>query len=87
MFLVWENDTGEIEITLIKIVEDFILDPGINHISKKEATDESVVGLKLFDKPIIGYASANDELYEKFKIDEKITHGRFIPPQEWLGRC
>jgi len=58
MFLVWENDTGEIEITLIKIVEDFILDPGINHISKKEATDESVVGLKLFEKPVIGYASS-----------------------------
>ncbi len=76
--------TGEIGIILEKIVEDFILDPEINHVSKEEAADESVVGLKLFDKPIIGYASANDELYEKFKIDEKITHGRFIPPQEWM---
>ncbi|WP_158599163.1 4Fe-4S binding protein [Methanohalophilus sp. RSK] len=67
-----------------KIVEDFILDPKINHVSKEEAADESVVRLELFDKPIIGYASANDELFEKFKTDEKITHGRFIPPREWM---
>ena len=67
-----------------KIVEDFILDPEINHVSKEEAADESLVGLELFDKPIIGYASANDELFGKFKTDEKITQGRFIPPQEWM---
>lgn len=56
----------------------------MNHLSEKEATDESVVGLKLFEKPIIGYASANDDLFEKFKTDEKITHGRFTPPREWM---
>jgi epoxyqueuosine reductase QueG len=69
---------------LENIVNDFIQDTGKNHISEQDAIDESVIGLKLFDTPIVGYADANDELFETFKTDYEITYGRFMPPKEWL---
>ncbi|MDA0525719.1 4Fe-4S binding protein [Methanococcoides alaskense] len=69
---------------LEKLVTAFVQDPKRNHISEGEAIDESVIGLKLFDTPIVGYADANDELFETFKTDHKITYGRFMPPKEWL---
>lgn len=69
---------------LEKLVIDFIQDTKKNYISKTEAIDESVIGLKLFDTPIVGYADANDALFETFRTDEKITYGRFMQPKEWL---
>ena len=67
-----------------ELVMDFIQNPKRNYISEADALDESVVGLKLFDTPLIGYADAGDELFETFKTDTKITNGRFMPPKEWL---
>jgi len=69
---------------LEKLVLDFIQDTKKNYISETDAIDESVIGLKLFDTPIVGYADANDALFETFKTDKKITNGRFMPPKEWL---
>jgi len=67
-----------------ELVMDFIRNPKRNFISEADAIDESVAGLRLFDTPLIGYADAGDELFERFKTDPKITCGRFMPPKEWL---
>ncbi|WP_435790325.1 4Fe-4S binding protein [Clostridium sp.] len=69
---------------LEKLVENFIENAPQNFISDREAIDDSVVGLKIFDTPIIGYADAEDKLFQDFRTDEKITNGMFIPPKEWL---
>ncbi len=65
-------------------VMDFIQNPKRNSVSKADALDESVIGLKLFDTPLIGYADAADALFERFKTDPEITGGRFMQPLEWL---
>lgn len=69
---------------LEKLVADFIQDSKRNHISEEDAIDKTVIGLKLFDTPIVGYADANDELFDTFKTEYDITYGRFMPPRDWL---
>ena len=56
----------------------------INFISKEDALDHSLIDLKIFDIPIIGYADAKDELFQTFKTDNSITYGQFMPPEDWL---
>lgn len=56
----------------------------INFISEEDALDKSLVGLRIYDRPIVGYADVNDELFQTFKNDDMITNSRFMPPNEWL---
>lgn len=65
-----------IENLIIEILEK------INFISEENALDKSLVGLRIYDTPIVGYAVVNNELFQTFKIDERITNGRFMPPLE-----
>ena len=37
-----------------------------------------------FDMPLIGFAAADDPLFEKFKEENAVGH-QFIAPQQWLG--
>ena len=37
-----------------------------------------------FDMPLIGFASADDPLFEKFKEENAVGH-QFIAPQQWLS--
>ena len=67
-----------IENLIIEILEK------INFISEENALDKSLVGLRIYDTPIVDYAVVNNELFQTFKIDERITNGRFMPPLEWL---
>lgn len=62
----------------------FYYDAARNQVFKKKDIDESVIGLKMFDAPVLRYADANDELFETFRTDYKITSGRFMPPKEWM---
>jgi epoxyqueuosine reductase QueG len=55
-----------------------------NVMSKEAALDPRLAGLKLFDRPIIGVASAMDPIFERYAVEEEIDAGRFIPPHDWL---
>jgi len=68
------------------MVEELICDfvKQNSFIEKESAINDSMIGLKIFDEPLIGYTSANDELFKKFKEEYKITYGNFMPPSEWL---
>ena len=54
------------------------------YISAAEAIDQSVVGLKIYDAPVVCYANAKDQLFEQFKSVYSATYGHFLPPHKWL---
>ena len=59
--------------------------PG-NIISSEIAIDPSVDGLKMYDDPLIGFASADDPLFEAYK-DPKAIGPWFMTPSEWLPKA
>lgn len=65
-----------------KLAIDFIENNAF--VSEDEAINESLVGLKLYDAPVVCYADANDELFEQFRSVHSATYGHFKPPKEWL---
>lgn len=68
---------------LIKIAENFIENSKENYISEEIAISKQVVGLKLFDAPIIAFGSADDEYFSLLKQPSVIGE-HFMLPKEWL---
>ncbi len=68
---------------LIKIAEDFVENSEYNYINKEVAISEKVVGMKIFDAPIFGFASADDEYFKSLKEPSAIGE-HFMAPKEWL---
>lgn len=66
-----------------KLATDYILENAF--ISETEAIDDVLKGLEIFDPPIVGYASADDELFFKYKTDYNIMYNKFMMPKEWLN--
>lgn len=56
--------------------------PG-NRISEKDAICPEVIGVDLFEAPLVGFGSAYDSLFEQYK-DEKVIGPWFMTPMEWM---
>lgn len=56
--------------------------PG-NIVTEKEAISPELIGLNIFGEPLVGFASATDELFEAFKNSD-IVGPWFLSPTEWL---
>lgn len=54
-----------------------------NYISNKIALNEKSKGLKIFNTPLVGYASVKNSLFEKLR-EERIVGQHFMLPIEWL---
>ncbi len=65
-----------------KLVKEYIVKN--NFVDEYEAIDDSFIGLKIFGSPIVGYASADDELFNKYKSEYEIMYNQFMMPKEWL---
>ncbi len=66
-----------------KKVIEFVNASRLNYISKEEAMDESLVGLRIYAEPLFGYANAKDPLFEEWKKEEVIG-AHVMLPGEWL---
>lgn len=56
--------------------------PG-NIITEDIAIDREMIGLVMFDEPLIGFGSANDKLFEEYK-NPSIIGSWHMTPREWL---
>ena len=56
-----------------------------NFIDKEIALTPSLVGMKIFDTPLIGIADARDPIFETFFKQEEIVYGQFMTPDLWLN--
>jgi epoxyqueuosine reductase QueG len=53
-----------------------------NYINNQNALKHELVGLKLFEEPLVGFADANDEYFDKLK-ESNIIGDNFMLPNEW----
>ena len=69
------------------MVEQYIIGQleKINSIEKDTAISKDMCGLKIFDRPLFGYAAAHDPLFKNFRDIPEATYGNFIPPEDWLS--
>ena len=63
---------------------DFILASEGNYVTKEKALRPDLVGMKIFDEPLFGYAAADDPCFNELKKPEAIGP-HFLAPEEWLG--
>lgn len=68
---------------LIKTAKDFIENSQDNYITKDIAISDSVVGMKVFDAPILAFGSVDDEYFSLLKQSSVIGE-HFLLPKEWL---
>lgn len=68
---------------LEKLIIDYIAQSPMNIINEKNAIDESTIGLKIFEGPLVAISSAYDEMYEMLKED-KIVGTHHMSPSQWL---
>ena len=64
-------------------VTQFCKDSEWNYIKKEEAISPEIAGMRIFDAPLIGYASAEDPLFEELKKTEVIGCHVMLP-KDWL---
>ncbi|MDR2161171.1 MAG: 4Fe-4S binding protein [Desulfovibrio sp.] len=53
-----------------------------NYINEQTALKSDLIGLKIFDDPLIGFADVNDSYFNKLRNDEVIGRN-FVLPKEW----
>ena len=54
-----------------------------NVITPEAALEPGLAGVRIFDEPLVGFGSADDELFEKYKITGVIGPWH-MSPREWL---
>ena len=66
-----------------KIV-NFVANSHYNFISDEDAIYPHLAGMKIFEDPLVGFASADDELFVTEFKKEGVLHPEYLAPQEWL---
>lgn len=68
---------------LIEAAAAFVEESPDNYVSKDAAISEKMIGLKMYERPIFGFASPEDEYFTRFK-EASIIGQHFLHPTEWL---
>ena len=71
---------------IINKITSFTEESESNFVSKEKALSPNLAGMKIFDTPLIAFASATDELFLKMKEPEAIGN-HFLLPTEWLANA
>jgi epoxyqueuosine reductase QueG len=54
-----------------------------NFVSEDAALNESIIGMRIYEKPLFAFGAADDMMFSKLKSPEAIGP-HFILPEEWL---
>jgi len=66
-----------------KTLMDYVHNSQDNSVKKEEALRADLEGMRFFDEPLFGYASAGDPFFKEAKKAE-IIGAHFMAPEEWL---
>lgn len=72
---------------LILRIESFVLNQSGNYVSKEDAISDKLAGIQIFDSPIVGFASAEDDLFVREFKKEGVIHPDYLSPVEWLPQA
>ena len=71
-----------------KIVMDFLRDSGLNEVTNDFALRPDLVGMKMFDEPLIGFCRANDACIQGYvndrNLEDRKSFTQIEPPEFWL---
>ncbi|MCL2318892.1 MAG: 4Fe-4S binding protein [Treponema sp.] len=67
-----------------KALKDYIQSAQENYVPKEIALRPDLAGMRIFDEPLVGYASAADPFFEEAK-KPGIIGAHLIAPGEWLA--
>lgn len=70
--------------SLINEMEKYVAASASNYISGEDAIFPSLAGMRIFDAPLVGFASAGDELFTVEYKKPGIIHPEYLAPSEWL---
>lgn len=68
---------------LKQIIMDFMENSVLNEVKKEDALTPNMVGLKIFDSPVLGYATTDSEYLNTLK-DIPSANIKLDPPSFWL---
>ncbi|MCL2851876.1 MAG: 4Fe-4S binding protein [Defluviitaleaceae bacterium] len=66
-----------------ELLHSFTDSSELNYLQEGHALSPDIVGKRFFGPPVFGFASADDELFQKNK-EPGIIGGHYMTPQEWL---
>ncbi len=69
--------------TIEEKLTEFINENAGNYITKENALAEDLAGMRIYEAPLVGIGSAEDELFTSFK-KKGVVGEVFMTPQEWL---
>ncbi len=69
--------------TLISKAAQFTEESPLNYVSKDDAIREELVGLKMFEAPLLGFGAADDAMFTELKKKEAVGP-QFMLPNQWL---
>jgi epoxyqueuosine reductase QueG len=67
---------------LIKEIKYYVTSSKGNYINEQIALKPDLIGLKIFDDPLVGFADANDHYFNKLR-DNDVIGSHFMLPGEW----
>ena len=69
---------------LVQKINRFVSESHGNLVSSQDAIVPDLVGMRMFDAPLVGFASADDELFVKEYQKEGVIHPDYPTPEQWL---
>ncbi len=71
---------------IIRIVSEYVENNAANYLSSSQALSPALVGMRIFDSPLIGVSRADDPEYTSLK-QAHIIGPHLILPNEWLNNA
>lgn len=65
------------------LIADFLRDSGRNRVAGELAINEKMVGLEIFDSPLVGVAAADHPAFRELRRDG-VVGPHFLLPEQWL---
>lgn len=69
---------------LVNQILNFVKNSKDNLVSEEDAIYPNLTGMRLYEEPLVGFASADDELFTVEFKKERIIHPEYMAPLEWL---
>ena len=69
---------------LIKKIEGFVEESPFNFVAEEDAILPEYAGMRIFEKPLVGFSAADDRIYYDDFKKEGIVSPKYLSPAEWL---
>jgi epoxyqueuosine reductase len=69
---------------LIFAIQSFAEHSKENRVIADDAIYPHLAGMRIFDSPLVGFSSSDDELYTRVFKREGVIHPLFMAPREWM---